>query len=96
MARPHVFDTARALRARRKSSAQLVTAALLGAAVAAGLVYAMTQRRRGRHMGPTVRRLRENVADYVGSARQAIDAAVEAELKDLRRSIRRQRKRFGV
>jgi hypothetical protein len=41
-------------------------------------------------------RLRRNVADYVGTAREAIDDAVESELKDLRRSIRRQRKRLGV
>jgi hypothetical protein len=43
-----------------------------------------------------VRSLRRNVAEYAGSAREAIDDAVESELKDLRRSIRRQRKRFGV
>jgi hypothetical protein len=43
-----------------------------------------------------MRQVRRSVAEYAGSAREAIDDAVESELKDLRRSIRRQRKRFGV
>lgn len=37
-----------------------------------------------------------HVSDYMGRARDAIDDAVESELKDLRRAIRRQRKRLGV
>ena len=95
-ARPRESNPVRAVRALRSSrNAQIVTAALLGAAIGAGLVYVMSQNR-GRSLGPTVRRLRRNVSDYVGSAREAIDDAVETELKDLRRSIRRQRKRFGV
>ena len=40
--------------------------------------------------------LREQVSDYVGHAREAIDDAVESELRDLRRAIKRQRKRLGV
>ena len=40
--------------------------------------------------------IREHVSDYVGRAREAIDDVVESELRDLRRSIRRQRKRLGV
>ena len=40
--------------------------------------------------------LRDQVSDYVGHAREAIDDAVEAELKDLRRAIKRQRKRLGI
>jgi len=96
-ARPRESDPVRVVRALRSNrSAQLVTAALLGAALGAGLVYAISQNSRGRKFGPTVRRLRRNVAEYAGSAREAIDNAVETELKDLRRSIRRQRKRFGV
>jgi hypothetical protein len=39
---------------------------------------------------------RDNVSDYVGRAREAIDDAVESELKDLRRAVRRQRKRLGI
>lgn len=39
---------------------------------------------------------RDNVADYLGRARDAIDDVVESELKDLRRAVRRQRKRLGV
>jgi gas vesicle protein len=37
-----------------------------------------------------------NVSDYMGRAREAIDDVVESELKDLRRAIRRQRKRLGI
>jgi hypothetical protein len=40
--------------------------------------------------------IRENVSDYMGRARDAIDDAVESELNDLRKAIRRQRKRLGV
>lgn len=38
----------------------------------------------------------ETVGDYFETARRAIDDVVEDELKDLRRAIRRQRKRLGV
>jgi hypothetical protein len=40
--------------------------------------------------------IRDQVSDYLGRAREAIDDMVESELHDLRRSIRRQRKRLGV
>jgi len=40
--------------------------------------------------------IREHVSEYLGEAREAIDHAVASELKDLRRAIRRQRKRLGV
>ena len=40
--------------------------------------------------------IRDHVTDYMGRARDAIDDAVESELKDLRRAIRRQRKRLGL
>ncbi len=89
----------RLVRGPRRRNAEVVTAAILGAAVGAGLVYLLAQRSRGgrgRSLGPMMRGLRRNVAEYAGSAREAIDEAVESELKDLRRSIRRQRKRFGV
>jgi hypothetical protein len=33
---------------------------------------------------------------YVGRARETIDDVVESELRDLRRAIRRQRKRLGI
>ena len=39
---------------------------------------------------------RDNVAEYMGRAREAIDDVVESELKDLRRAVRRQRKRLGI
>ena len=87
----------RVARGRRRRNAEVVAAAVIGAAVGAGLVYLLTQRSGpGRPLRPMMRKLRRNVAEYVGSAREAIDDAVESELKDLRRSIRRQRKRFGV
>ncbi|HEY8175021.1 MAG TPA: hypothetical protein VIF32_04995 [Gemmatimonadaceae bacterium] len=37
----------------------------------------------------------EKVHDYFESARETIDDLVESELKDLRRAIRRQRKKLG-
>ncbi|HTE47537.1 MAG TPA: hypothetical protein VK636_20005 [Gemmatimonadaceae bacterium] len=40
--------------------------------------------------------IRSHVSEYVGNAREAIEELVESELKDLRRAIRRQRKRLGV
>jgi hypothetical protein len=40
--------------------------------------------------------IREHVSEYAGRARSAIDDVVESELKDLRRAIRRQRKRLGI
>jgi hypothetical protein len=40
--------------------------------------------------------IRERVSEYAGRARSAIDDVVESELKDLRRAIRRQRKRLGI
>jgi hypothetical protein len=40
--------------------------------------------------------IREHVSDYLGRAREAIDDAVESELHDLRKAIRRQRRRIGV
>jgi len=40
--------------------------------------------------------IRDQVSEYLGRAREAIDDMVESELHDLRRSIRRQRKRLGV
>jgi hypothetical protein len=39
---------------------------------------------------------RDNVGDYMGRARHAIDEAVASELGDLRKSLRRQRKRLGI
>ena len=42
------------------------------------------------------REIREHVSDYVGHARAAIDDVVESELRDLRRAVRRQRKRLGI
>ena len=40
--------------------------------------------------------IREHVSDYMTRAREAIDDAVASELNDLRRALRRQRKRLGV
>ena len=40
--------------------------------------------------------IREHVSDYMSRAHDAIDEAVQSELHDLRRSLRRQRKRLGI
>ena len=42
------------------------------------------------------REIREHVSDYLGRARDAIDDAVDSELHDLRRALKRQRKRLGI
>lgn len=38
----------------------------------------------------------EQVRDYLGRARETIDDVVDAELRSLRKAIRRQRKRVGL
>ncbi|MDQ3697642.1 MAG: hypothetical protein M3373_06410, partial [Gemmatimonadota bacterium] len=38
----------------------------------------------------------EQVGDYLSAAREAINDTVSEELRDLRKSIRRQRKRIGL
>lgn len=119
----------------RDNEYDLLTAALLGITIGAGVTFLLRRGPTGRSpMSPVVRGLgrganwagrnagrlgvagarwtakrgeeawdriprdeiREHVSDYVGSARDAIDEFVETELKDLRRAIRRQRKRLGV
>lgn len=40
--------------------------------------------------------IREHVREYLGKAHETIDDAVEHELRDLRRALRRQRKRLGI
>lgn len=42
------------------------------------------------------KQIKRDMRRYAGRAREAIDEAVEAELHDLRRAIRRQRKRLGI
>jgi hypothetical protein len=37
-----------------------------------------------------------HVRDYVSSARERIDNAVNAEIRDIRRNLRRQRRRLGI
>lgn len=113
----------------------LLTAALIGATIGAGLTFMMRRGPSGRRpvspvlqgigegakwaakrAGKAGRRgahwaahqseelwdrvprdeIREHVSDYMGRAREAIDDVVESELSDLRRAIRRQRKRLGV
>ena len=40
--------------------------------------------------------IQDRLGDYLESAKDAIEDAVESELSDLRKSIRRQRKRLGL
>lgn len=127
---------------RREEEYDLLTAALIGVAVGAGITYMLRRGPSGRRpvspvmmgMGrgatwagknamragrsggrlaakygaemwdrvpreeirETVADYRDNVADYLGRAKDAIDDVVESELKDLRRAVRRQRKRLGI
>lgn len=40
--------------------------------------------------------IEERLGEYFESAKETIDDLVHSELKDLRRAIRRQRKKFGI
>jgi hypothetical protein len=104
----------------------LLTAALLGAAIGAGTTLLFRRGPSGRRpVGPAWRAAKSGahfakrgaryawdrgveawdrvprdeiagkVHDYFESARDTIDSVVESELKDLRRAIRRQRKKLG-
>jgi len=97
----------------------LLTAALIGATIGAGMTYLLRQGPGGRRpVSPIMKgigrgarwaadrgsdlwdrvphkAIRREVSDYAERARDAIDDAVESELKQLRKSIRRQRKRLG-
>ena len=118
-----------------ESEYDLLTAALIGVTIGAGLTYMLRRsvsgqrpltpmlRELGRGAAWTGRRavkygavgarwaadrgdalweriprdeIREHVSEYLTRAREAIDDAVEIELKDLRRAVRRQRKRLGI
>jgi len=46
--------------------------------------------------GVPVSEIGDSVADYLETARQSIDDAVNREIRDLRKAIRRERKRLGV
>lgn len=97
----------------------LLTAALLGAALGAtaamligtgmrGSQRSQTQRimRRGRKWATSRGRaigsaldpsdVKEQMGDALASAREAISDAVDGELRDLRKAMRRQRRRLGV
>ena len=128
--RPRVRGSARGPRdAAEDHAAQydLLTAALLGAAIGAGTTLLLRRGPSGRRpMVPVWRAARagaryagkgaraawdvgrdawdrvpreeieDRMRDYVSSARDTIDHLVESELKDLRRAIRRQRKKLGL
>ena len=40
--------------------------------------------------------IRDQVREYIGKAHEAIDDVVESEVRDLRRALRRHRKRLGI
>ena len=74
-------------------------------AARAGRVGARWTAKRGGELWDRIPRdeIREHVSDVPrsrgrvhGQAREAIDDVVESELKDLRRAVRRQRKRLGI
>jgi hypothetical protein len=67
-------------------------------AVAAGAVGAKWAREHGGELIDRIptERIEREVRDTVGEARERIDGFVQHELRDLRRALRRQRKRLGV
>jgi len=131
---PRVSDRERASNGH-DAEYDLLTAALIGATIGAGLTFMLRRGPSGRRPGTPIMlgmsrgagwagrnalklgsrgarwaadrgedlweriprdEIREHVSDYMGRARETIDDAVEAELKMLRRAIRRQRKRLGL
>ena len=132
---PRVSVREREIDAGHDAEYDLLTAALLGLTLGAGLTYMLRRGPSGRRpVSPVMREMgrgatwagrnaarlgtagarwaadrgedlwdavpreeiREHVSDYMGKAREAIDDVVSSELKDLRRAIRRQRKRLGI
>jgi hypothetical protein len=67
-------------------------------AVAAGTVGAKWAREHGGELIDRIPtdRIQREVSDTVGEARERIDGFVQHELRDLRRALRRQRKRLGI
>jgi hypothetical protein len=115
----------------REAQYDLLTAALLGAAIGAGTTLLLRRGPSGRRPGAPAWRLaregarigaqlagrgaryawdrgvdawdriprdeiEDKLRDYFESAREAIDDLVESELKDLRKAIRRQRRKLGI
>ena len=139
---PRVSVRAREARGERDSEYDLLTAALIGKTIGAGLTFMLRRgpsgrrpmtpvmvgmgrgarwagknaarggsvgarwmAKRGSEMWDRIPRdeirehvsdYRDHMAEYLGRAREAIDDVVESELKDLRRAVRRQRKRLGI
>jgi len=132
---PRVSVRVRETDGGHESEYDLLTAALIGVTVGAGLTYMLRRGPSGRrpvspvmqgmgrgakwagrgasrlgtagarwaaHRGEDLwdaiprEEIHDRVSDYMGRAREAIDDVVESELKDLRRAIRRQRKRLGI
>jgi hypothetical protein len=52
--------------------------------------------KRGSALGAMPDAVRGQVEDYLSAARDTISDAVDTELSDLRRAIRRRRKRLGI
>jgi hypothetical protein len=85
---------------RRRPSESLARVASAGAAAAerAGARGARWARHRGEELFDSIPfdDIGEQLGDYVQSARETIDETVSHELNDLRKAIRRQRKRLGI
>ena len=96
--------TATLLLRRGPSGQRPVTPMVRGAkwagrgAVSAGAAGAKWAREHGGELIDRIptERIEREVRDTVGEARERIDGFVQHELRDLRRALRRQRKRLGV
>ena len=128
---PRVRESARGDGDTREAQYDLLTAALIGAAIGATATLLLRRGPSGeRPMAPVLRgagvasrralragaasahwakehgselleripvdRIEHDVRETVGAARERIDGFVQHELRDLRRALRRQRKRMGV
>lgn len=128
---PRVRESARGGVTGREAQYDLLTAALIGAAIGASATLLLRRGPSGqRPVAPVIRgakwagrgaaaagamgagwarerggelleriptdRIEHDVRETLGEARERIDGFVQAELRDLRRALRRQRKRLGV
>lgn len=113
------MDTEEMLKMDSDHEYDLLTAALLGAAVGAAAAFMLGYSVRGAQKTPTQRAIhrgrrwaqqrraavssaldpvevRDQVGDAFASARDAISDAVDGELKDFRKAMRRKRRSLGI
>jgi len=80
----------------RKRRVMLPGAEVARGAARAATIVTKAGRRGARKMRKRGHEIDETLRDYIGAAREQIDEVVSPELRDLRKALRRQRKRLGI